>query len=280
MKFTLSWLKEYLDTNASADEIAERLTDIGLELEGLDNPAEAFAPFKVALIETAEQHPDADKLKVCTVKTETETLQVVCGAKNARAGLKGILAPIGSVVPGLDNMVMKKGNIRGVDSHGMMAAASELGLEEKSDGIIELPEDTPIGTPFAELFGLNDPVFEIGLTPNRADCTGIYGIARDLAAAGLGTLKPIDDKPVKGAFKSDIDVRSDVPEECPHFVGRLIKGVKNGPSPDWLQQQLKAIGLRPISTLVDITNYMTVGYGRPLHVYDADKVKGTIHNRG
>jgi phenylalanyl-tRNA synthetase beta chain len=278
MKFTLGWLKEYLDTDASLEEITDTLTAIGLEVEGLEDPAADFAAFKVAYVETAEKHPDADKLQVLSVDTGEEKLQIVCGASNARAGIKGILAPIGSYVPGLE-MTMKKGNIRGIDSHGMMAALNEMGLEEESAGIIEVDDKYDIGTPFADVFGLNDPVIEINLTPNRGDCAAIYGIARDLAAAGLGTLKPIDDAPVKGSFKSDIDVSLKTPDTNPHFVGRTIKGVKNGPSPDWLQARLKAVGLRPISALVDITNFMTLAYGRPLHVYDAKLVKGNIYSR-
>ncbi len=275
MKFTLNWLKQPLDTKASLEEICETLTNIGLEVEGVEDPAKDYAPFKVAYIEKAEPHPDADKLQICTVKTESGTLQVVCGAHNAKTGMYGIFAPEGSYVPGID-LTLKKTKIRGVESNGMLVSEREMSLSDEHDGIIELKGEPKIGTPMAEVFGLDDPVIEINLTPNRADCTGIYGIARDLAAAGLGTLKPIKAAPVKGTFKSPIDVTIEDTEGCPLFLGRMIKGVKNGPSPDWLQQALKAVGLRPISALVDITNFMTLDHARPLHVYDADKIKGNI----
>ncbi|MEM6781702.1 MAG: phenylalanine--tRNA ligase subunit beta [Pseudomonadota bacterium] len=279
MKFTLSWLKEHLDTDADLKTITDKLTAIGLELEGVEDPGEKFAPFKVAYVESAEKHPDANKLKVCQVKTaDGETLQVVCGAPNARTGMKGIFAPVGSYVPGTD-LHLKKGKIRGQESNGMLVSEREMGLSDDHDGIIDLPEDTEIGTPFTKIFDMDDPIIEIGLTPNRADCTGIYGIARDLSAAGLSTLKPIDDTPVKGNGACPVEVDIQTPDTNPQFIGRMITGVKNGPSPEWLQKQLKAIGLRPISTLVDITNFFTHGYGRPLHVYDADKLKGNIHVR-
>ncbi len=276
MKFTLSWLKKHLDTQADAAKIAETLTAIGLELEDLTDPAATFAPFKVAYVESAEKHPDADKLKVCKVKTADQgTIQVVCGAPNARTGMKGVFAPGGTYIPGLD-VTLKKANIRGVESNGMLVSEREMCLSDDHDGIIEVDEKYEIGTPMAEIFGLNDPVFEISLTPNRVDCAGIRGIARDLAAAGIGTLIEQDESPVKGTFKSPVTVEIKDKDGCPLFLGRMIKNVKNGPSPDWLQQQLKAIGLRPISTLVDITNYMTVGLCRPLHVFDADKLTDGI----
>ncbi len=278
MKFTLSWLKEYLDTDADLTTITDTLTAIGLELEGVEDPGEKFAPFKVAYVESAEKHPDADKLRVCQVNTGEEVLQVVCGAPNARTGMKGIFAPVGSYVPGTD-LWLKKGNIRGQESNGMLVSEREMGLSDDHEGIIDLPEDTPVGTPFTQIYGMDDPVIDIGLTPDRSDCTGVYGIARDLAAAGLGTLKPIDTTPVKGMGDCPIDVDLQTPDTCPHFVGRLVRGVKNGPSPDWLQKQLKAVGLRPISALVDITNFFSMAYGRPLHVYDADKLSGNIHVR-
>jgi len=282
MKFTLGWLKEYLDTDASLDIIADKLTALGLEVEAIENPAEEFAPFSVALIEKAEKHPDADRLKVCTVDTGTEKVQVVCGAPNARAGMKGIFAPENSYIPGLD-IVLKKGNIRGQDSCGMMVSEREMKLSDEHAGIIEIDDKYDLGTSFAAVYGLDDPVIEIGLTPNRIDCAGVYGIARDLAAAGLGTLKPYNTDPVKGTFKSSINVTIAEDEEsreaCPLFIGRMIKDVKNGPSPDWMQARLKAIGLRPISALVDITNYMSYGLCRPLHVFDADKLKGDVHVR-
>jgi phenylalanyl-tRNA synthetase beta chain len=278
MKFTVSWLKEYLETDATLDQISETLTAIGLEVEEIDNPAETFAPFKVALIEKAEQHPNADRLKVCTVDTGEEKVQVVCGAPNARTGMKGVFAPTGSYIPGLD-VVLKKGNIRGEDSHGMMVSEKEMMLSDEHKGIIEVDDSLELGTPMADVFGLNDPVIEIALTPNRPDCAGIYGIARDLAAAGLGTLKTLDGQDIKGTFKSDIDVKIEDEQACPLFIGRYIKGVKNGPSPDWLQQRLKSVGLRPISALVDVTNYFSIGLCRPLHVFDADKLKGDVSIR-
>lgn len=278
MKFTLSWLKEHLDTTASLEEIAAKLTDVGLEVEDINDPAAKFAPFKVVEVMEAVQHPNADRLRVCQVKTENGMIQVVCGAPNARAGMKAVLAPEGSYVPAID-MTMKKTKIRDVESNGMLASEREMGLSEEHNGIIDLPADTPIGTPMAKIFGLDDPVIEIKVLPNRPDSAGIRGIARDLAVAGLGTLKPLNAKAVPAAFETPIKVNLQNTDACPVFFGRLIKGVKNGPSPDWLQQKLKAIGLRPISTLVDITNYFTIAHCRPLHVFDADKLKGNIHVR-
>lgn len=282
MKFTLAWLKSHLDTNASLDEIAAKLTAIGLEVEGIEDRAAIFAPFIVAEVKKAEQHPNADKLRVCEVFTGTETIQVVCGAPNARAGMKGIFAPAGSTVPGTQ-LLLKATTIRGVASNGMLCSEREMGLTDEHTGIIDLPLDTPLGAPMAQVFGLDDPVIEIKLTPNRGDCLGVRGIARDLAAAGLGTLKPYVVPSVKGSFRSPIGVSLDFPagaeNACPIFAGRYIRGVKNGPSPAWLQQRLKAIGLRPISALVDITNFFTYDLGRPLHVFDAAKVKGNITAR-
>lgn len=282
MKFTLAWLKSHLDTSASLDEIAAKLTAIGLEVEGIEDRAAIFAPFIVAEVKKAEQHPNADKLRVCEVFTGTETIQVVCGAPNARAGMKGIFAPAGSTVPGTQ-LLLKATTIRGVASNGMLCSEREMGLTDEHTGIIDLPLDTPLGAPMAQVFGLDDPVIEIKLTPNRGDCLGVRGIARDLAAAGLGTLKPYAVPSVKGSFKSPIGVSLDFPagaeNACPVFAGRYIRGVKNGPSPAWLQQRLKAIGLRPISALVDITNFFTYDLGRPLHVFDAAKVKGNITAR-
>ncbi len=275
MKFTLSWLKRHLDTNASVAEICAKLTAIGLEVEALEDRAKTYAPFKVAYVEKAEKHPDADKLKVCVVKTESGTLQVVCGAPNVRTGMKGIFAPEGSLIPGTGD-VLKKGVIRGVESCGMLVSEREMGLSEDHDGIIEVDANLEIGTPFAKVYGLDDPVIDVNLTPNRADCAGVRGIARDLTAAGLGKLKAQDESAVKGKGKSPIDVKIEDTDGCPLFVGRYIKGVKNGPSPDWLQAMLKSIGLRPISALVDITNLMNIDQCRPLHVFDADKIKGNI----
>lgn len=278
MKFTLSWLKEHLDTTASLTEIVAKLTDVGLEVEDVNDPAAKFAPFKVVEVMEAVQHPNADRLRVCQVKTENGMIQVVCGAPNARAGMKAVLAPEGSYVPAID-MTMKKTKIRDVESNGMLASEREMGLSEEHNGIIDLPADTPIGTPMAKIFGLDDPVIEIKVLPNRPDSAGIRGIARDLAVAGLGTLKPLTTKAVPAAFETPIKVTLQNTDACPVFFGRLIKGVKNGPSPEWLQLKLKAIGLRPISTLVDITNYFTIAHCRPLHVFDADKIKGNIHVR-
>ena len=274
MKFTLSWLKEYLDTDAPLDLILEKLTDIGLEVEGIEDRAAQYAPFKVVEVMEAVQHPNADRLRVCQVKTENGMIQVVCGAPNARAGMKAILAPEGSYVPGID-MTMKKTKIRDVESNGMMASEREMKLGDDSNGIIDLPVDTPIGTSLASIYGLDDPVIEINVTPNRPDCAGIRGIARDLAAVGLGTLKPLPTEKVPAKFDTTVEIKLETPA-CPLFMGRMIKGVKNGPSPEWLQNRLKAIGLRPISALVDITNYFTIGLCRPLHVFDADKLKGNL----
>lgn len=275
MKFTLNWLKQPLDTDASLEEICDKLTAIGLELESLEDRAATFAPFKVAYLESAEKHPDADKLQVCQVKTEDGVIQVVCGAHNARAGMKGIFAPNGSYIPGLD-FKLKSTKIRGVESNGMLVSEKEMLLSEDHDGIIEVDDSFEVGTPMAKVFGLDDPVIEINLTPNRPDCAGVYGVARDLAAAGLGKLRPIDTSAVKGTFKSPINVKIEDTDGCPLFLGRLIKNVKNGPSPEWMQNLLKSVGLRPISMLVDITNFMNLDHARPLHVYDADKLKGDI----
>jgi phenylalanyl-tRNA synthetase beta chain len=282
MKFTLGWLKEHLETDAGLDEIVAKLTAVGLEVEGLEDRAKAFASFKVAYVEKAEKHPDADRLRVCIVDTGKEKLQVVCGAPNARTGMKGVFAPAGSFIPGT-GLELKKGNIRGQESNGMLVSEREMGLSDAHEGIIDVPDNVPVGTPFAELYGLNDPVIEINLTPNRADCAGVRGIARDLAAAGLGKLKPLDESKVAGKFKSNIGValkfEGETKNACPLFIGRYIKGVKNGPSPEWMQRRLKAVGLRPISALVDITNYLSIDLCRPLHVFDADKLKGNIHVR-
>lgn len=278
MKFTLSWLKEYLDTTASLDEIAQKLTAIGLEVEGIDDPAKTLEGFVVGHVLTAEKHPDADKLQCLVVDTGKEKLKVVCGAPNARAGMKGVFAPAGSYIPGSD-ITLKKSMIRGQESNGMMCSERELEISDTHAGIIDLPEECKAGSPAAPALGLDDPVIEINLTPNRGDCAGIYGIARDLAAAGIGKLKPLAAAAVKGGFKNPISVETKDTTACPLFIGRYIRGVKNGPSPVWMQKRLKAIGLRPISALVDITNYMTVALNRPLHVFDADKLKGGISVR-
>ncbi len=280
MKLTLNWLKDYLDTSASLDEIAKTLTSIGLEVEEIVDRAEIYAPFKVVEVVEAVQHPNADRLRVCQVKREDGSLiQVVCGAPNARAGMKAVYAPEGSYIPGSD-ITLKKTKIRDVESNGMLVSLREMNLGEDHDGIIDVDLNTPIGTGLADLYGLNDPMIDVALTPNRPDCTGIYGIARDLAAAGLGTLKPHDTTPIPSKFETPIKVQFGFTPEtqnaCPLFLGRLIKGVKNGPSPSWLQHRLKAVGQKSISTLVDITNYFSLGLGRPLHVFDAAEIKGNI----
>lgn len=279
MKFTLSWLKDYLETDSSLDDILETLTSVGLEVEDVQDSAKDFAPFRVAYVESAEQHPDADRLKVCQVKTQDGMVQVVCGAPNARAGMHAVFAPSGSYIPGLD-VTLKKSKIRGVESNGMLVSEKEMCLSEDHNGIIDLDTPHEIGTPMTEIYGMDDVMIDIGLTPNRADCAGIYGIARDLAAAGLGTLKAPDTTPVKESFKTDmrVDIHDDG-NACRAFYGREIRGVKNGQSPEWFQNRLKAIGLRPISALVDITNYMTMAFCRPLHVYDMARLSGNIHVR-
>ncbi len=278
MKFTLSWLKRHLDTDASLEDICAKLTAIGLEVENVEDKAKIYAPFKVAYVESAEKHPDADKLKLCKVKTEKGIIQVVCGAPNARTGMKGIFAPEGSVIPNTGD-VLKKGMIRGVESQGMLVSEREMNLSDEHKGIIEVDDKFAIGTPLAEVLGLNDAVIEINLTPNRIDAAGVRGIARDLAAAGLGKLKPLDDSAVKASGKSPIAVSIEDKDGCPLFLGRYISDVKNGPSPQWLQDLLKSVGLRPISALVDITNFMSMDACRPLHVFDADKIKGNIRVR-
>ncbi len=279
MKFTLSWLKEHLDTSASLDAIAEALTLIGLEVEGIEDKAKALAPFVVGEVLTAEKHPNADKLRLCTVSIGTGApIQVVCGAPNARAGLKTVFAAPGTIIPAT-GIELKIGKIRDVESRGMLCSAREMGLSEEHDGILELPADAPVGKPFAEVLGLGDPVIEIAVTPNRADCLGVSGIARDLAAAGLGTLKTPGVAPVAGTFPSPVKVRldfGDTPALCPAFALRVVRGVKNGPSPEWLQAKLRAIGLRPINALVDITNFLTMDRDRPLHVFDLKKVHGDL----
>jgi len=276
MKFTLSWLKDHLETDAPLDAIVETLTRIGLEVEGVENPAEKLAPFTVARVLTAERHPQADKLQVLTVDSGSGApVQVVCGAPNARAGLVGVFGPPGAYVPGSD-ITLKVAAIRGVESRGMMCSVRELELGDEHDGIIELPADAPVGAGFAAWAGLDDPVIDVSVTPNRQDCMGVHGIARDLAAAGLGRLKPVDAPAVAGLFPCPVEIRTEDPEGCPAFYGRAIRGVRNGPSPAWLQQRLKAVGQRPISALVDMTNYVMLSYGRPLHVYDLARLRGAV----
>ena len=274
MKFTLSWLRDHLDTDATLEQIDQALTALGLEVEGIENPAATLSGFVVGHILEANRHPDADRLQVCKVDTGTAQIQVVCGAPNARAGLKVILAQPGVVIP-VTGEALKKGNVRGVESQGMMCSYRELNLGEDHDGIAELAENAPVGAPITTVLNF-DPVIEIAITPNRADCLGVRGVARDLAAKGLGTLKPLTIPVLPGTFASPIGVRIDDTAACPHFVGRVIRGVKNGESPDWLKQRLTAIGLRPISALVDITNLISYDLARPLHVFDAAKVKGDI----
>ncbi|HEV2570026.1 phenylalanine--tRNA ligase subunit beta [Sphingomonas sp.] len=275
MKFTLSWLKDHLDTSASLDEIVATLTRIGLEVEGVENPAEKLAAFRIAKVLTADRHPQADKLQVLSVDAGDGPMQVVCGAPNARAGLVGVFGAPGTYVPG-SGITLKVAAIRGVESRGMMCSARELELGEDHDGIIELAADAPVGTSFAAWSGLDDPVIDIAVTPNRQDCMGVRGIARDLAAAGLGTLKPLDVPKIAGSFVSPVEVRTDDPEGCPAFFGRVIRGVRNGASPDWLQRRLKAVGQRPISAIVDITNYVMLDHGRPSHAYDLAKLSGAV----
>jgi len=282
MKFTLSWLKQHLETDAGIDEIALRLTMLGLEVDTVVNRAQGLEDFVVGEVLSASRHPDADKLQVCTVKAGGDTVQVVCGAPNARAGMKGVFAASGQYVPGTD-LKLKKTKIRGVESNGMLLSMREMGLGDDHDGIVELDGGAAPGSPAVDAMGLDDPLIDIELTPNRGDCLGVRGIARDLAAAGLGTLKPLDDSPAPGGFKSPVSVHLDFDQDtadaCPYFVGRLIRGVNNGESPSWLKDRLESVGLRPISALVDITNLMTLDLCRPLHVFDADKLEGDLHVR-
>jgi len=282
MKITLGWLKEHLDTDASLTEITDRLTMLGLEIESVTQRAQGLESFVVGHVIEAVKHPDADKLQVCRVDNGSEIVDVVCGAPNARTGLKGVFAASGSYIPGID-VTLKKASIRGVESNGMLLSEREMGLSDEHDGIVELADDTLVGAFAVEIMGLDDPLIDIAITPNRGDCLGIRGIARDLAASGIGTLKPMDATPVKGSFESpikvSIDLDADHADACPHFVGRYVRGVKNVESPKWLKDRLLAVGLRPISALVDITNLMTIEHCRPLHVFDADKVSGSIHAR-
>lgn len=282
MKFTLSWLKEHLDTDASLDEIVETMVAVGLEVESVDNPADRLSAFTIGEVLEAEKHPDADKLKLCKVATKDGEMQIVCGAPNARAGIKIAYAPVGAYVPGID-VTLKKAKIRGVESFGMMCSVRELELGDDHDGIIEAPVEAKVGDPVATWLGANDPVIDFEVTPNRPDTNGIDGVARDLAAAGLGKLITRAPEPIKGEFESpqkvELRFSNETKDACPAFAGRYVRGVKNGPSPQWLQDRLRAIGLRPISALVDITNFLTYDRARPLHVYDADKLKGVLHAR-
>ena len=279
MKLFLSWLKTHLDTGASLDAIAGKLTMIGLEVERIEDLGKALAPFTVARVISAEKHPNADKLQVCMVDTgDGAPVQVVCGAPNARAGMMGVFARPGAIIPG-SGLELKVAPVRGVESRGMLLSGREMGISEDHAGIIEMPADAPLGKPFAPLLGLDDPVLEVAVTTNRADCLGVSGIARDAAAAGLGNLITPAPKPVRGKFPAPVKVKLDfesTPSLCPAFALRLVRGVKNGPSPAWLQRRLSAIGLRPINALVDITNFVTHDRSRPLHVFDAAKVKGDL----
>jgi phenylalanyl-tRNA synthetase beta chain len=279
MKFTLAWLKEHLDTTASLTELCDGLTMLGLEVEGITNPAETLKGFVVGYVVEALQHPNADRLRLCRVDTGSGVTQVVCGAPNARTGMKGIFAPTGSYIPGT-GITLKASKIRGEESNGMLCSVRELQLGDDHSGIIDLPADARTGAPAAEVLGLDDPVIEIKVTPDRGDCLGVHGIARDLAAAGLGTLKPVKADKIAGSYQSPINWThgyQPTPESpCPIVVGRHFRGLKNRPSPDWLQRRLKAIGLRPISALVDITNLVTFDLNRPLHVFDARKLAGDL----
>lgn len=275
MKFPLSWLRQYLATDATLADIAQKLTAIGLEVEGIEDKAAELKGFVVGHVVSAEKHPDADKLRCLVVDTGREQLKVVCGAPNARAGMKGVFAPAGSYIPGLD-VTLKKSMIRGQESNGMMCSSRELCLSDEHEGIIELPDSAPTGGDAADALGVNDPVIDINLTPNRGDCAGVYGIARDLAAAGLGTLKPFDAAKPEANANEPIAIRIEDTAACPLFLGRYVAGVKNGASPAEVQQKLTAAGQRPIDALVDITNEASIGLNRPLHVFDADKIKGDL----
>ena len=279
MKFTLPWLKEHLETDASLAEIVDKLTMIGLEVENVEDKADLLKPFVIASVISAEKHPNADRLKVCMVDIgDGKPTQVVCGAPNARTGMKGVFSAPGTFIPG-KNITLTVGTIRGVESRGMLCSAAELMISDDHEGIIDLPADAPIGKSYVEWAGASEPVIEINLTPNRPDCTGVSGIARDLGATSIGTYKDKIPKPVKGSFPCPVKITLDfgkTPSLCPAFGLRLVRGVKNGPSPDWLQKRLTAIGLRPINALVDITNFITFDRGRPLHVFDADKVHGNL----
>jgi phenylalanyl-tRNA synthetase beta chain len=279
MKFTLSWLLDHLDTSASLAEIVDTLTRVGLEVESVEDPGRKYDGFVIASVIEAKQHPNADRLKVCIVEAGGGPVQVVCGAPNARTGMKGVFSPVGTYIPG-KKLTLAKGVIRGVESNGMLCSAAELELSDDHEGIIELPDDAPVGVAYARYAGLDDPVIDVAVTPNRPDAAGVAGVARDLAAAGLGKLKTPPPKPHEGAFDCPTRVHLDfVPADkhlCPAFALRLVRGVTNGPSPEWMQKRLRAIGLRPISALVDITNYITFDRGRPLHVFNFAKVAGDL----
>jgi phenylalanyl-tRNA synthetase beta chain len=275
MKFTLSWLKTHLDTDATLDQITATLTRIGLELEDVEDRGAALAPFRIAHVIEAVQHPNADHLRVCTIDTGSDTVRVVCGAPNARTGMKGVFASPGTFIPGT-GITLQVGEIRGVRSAGMLVSERELGLGEDHAGILDLPEDAPVGVPYAQWAGLDDPVIDISVTPNRGDCFAVRGIARDLAAAGIGTLKPWQPAKLAPVFRGGPRWQIDWQAACPWILGRTIQNLRNGPSPPWLQKRLMSVGLRPINTLVDITNLFTIDLGRPLHVFDVAKLTGDV----
>ena len=275
MKFTLSWLKTHLQTDATLQQITDALTRIGLELEDVQDRGAALAPFRIARVVEAVQHPNADRLRVCQVDTGDDRVFVVCGAPNARTGMKGVFAAPGSFIPGT-NTTLKVGEIRGVRSAGMLLSLREMGLGEDHTGIVDLPDDAPVGMPYARWAGLDDPVIDISVTPNRGDCFAVRGVARDLAAARIGTLKPWQPAKVAPQFRGGPRWQIDYPEYCPWILGRTIRNLRNGPSPQWLQDRLASIGLRPINALVDITNFFTIDLGRPLHVFDVAKLKGDV----
>jgi phenylalanyl-tRNA synthetase beta chain len=275
MKFALSWLKTHLDTDATLGQITATLTRIGLELEDVEDRGAALAPFRIARVIEAAQHPNADRLRVCTLDTGVGTATVVCGAPNARTGMKGVYAPPGSFIPGT-GITLKVGDIRGVRSAGMLVSERELGLGEDHTGIVDLPEDAPVGASYAQWAGLDDPVIDVSVTPNRGDCFSVRGIARDLAAGGIGTLKPWQPAKVTPMFHGGPRWQIDYPQYCPWILGRTIRGLRNGPSPHWLQDRLMSVGLRPINSLVDITNFFTIDLGRPLHVFDVAKLRGDV----
>ncbi|MGH6943193.1 MAG: phenylalanine--tRNA ligase subunit beta [Geminicoccaceae bacterium] len=282
MRFTLPWLEEHLETRASQGEIADRLTMLGMEVEGIEARAADLSAFTVAEVTAVRRHPNAERLSLCEVDTGERTVEVVCGAPNVHLGMKAVYARAGTPIPGT-GQVLGKATIRGVESHGMLCSARELLLGEDHEGIIELPADAPVGRPVSQVLRSEGPVLDLAVTPNRGDCLGVIGIARELAAAGLGRLKSRNFNPVPAAFQSSLRITLDFPEgdevACPLFVGRVLRGVRNGPSPAWLQDRLAAVGLRSISALVDITNLVTLDLGRPLHVFDADKLKGNLSLR-
>ena len=275
MRFTLNWLCDHLDTDRSLNEICEGLIKLGHEVEEVIDPSQSLSNFRIVEIKDVKPHPEADRLQICNVDDNGDLLQIVCGAPNARAGWKTVLAPVGTYVPGMD-IFIKKSTIRGQESNGMLCAFSELALDGKSDGIIELAEDAVIGTPYIEYAQLNDPVIEIAITPNRGDCLGVRGIARDLSAAGIGKLRRLDTADCKGIFDSPIhwDLAQDCKAIAPRVMGRYFRSVSNGECPEWMAKRLIAVGQRPISALVDITNYIMIDLGRPLHAFDADKING------